>query len=407
MARMSREQLNKIKKQYGVDALWSFSRYNSWKTDKYSYMLNYIKHIPSNVKESIYGKQGGGCHEIIQDFMEGKIKYEDMIDRYEELLFELDSEGYKYSKNDKDMNANISRKYEDSIRHLFMNYKPLPYKWLIEKFIIVDVRGHIFQGYIDAITKLEDGTFLIQDEKTSSIYTGDKKLKESAQLFLYSLGVMQKFNVPIESVKARWHFLKYVTVTSDLKSKNKDGTQKTKSKNCLRCEWVKESSGNIRKWIQAEGYDELEMEDILQTCIEKNSLDDYPNIAKHFKLDDCYVYIDLTQENIDRLCDEIDINIKKIEEDTETTKQYLEVIKNSTDKNEIAYYEKLIDELWWMDISQKDTYYFYNLCGYSRSIHKPWDEYLKDSEMFAKKEDTYSIQNNSSNDDLDDFLNWD
>ena len=410
MARLSREQLSKLKKQYGVDTLWSFSRYNSWKTDKYSYMLNYIRHIPSNVKESIYGKQGGQVHDILESFYLGKIKYEDMIDRYEEALFELNTEGYKYSKNDKDMNENISKKYEDSIRHFFMNYKPIEGKVMCEKFIIIKVRDYYFQGYIDFMYKdKSDGKIVISDFKTSTIYTGEKAKKESAQLLLYALGVSQKMNIPIEQIKCNWNFLKYVTVTSDLKSKNKDGSYKTKSKNCLRTSWVKESSGNIRKWIQAEGYDELETEDILQTCIEKNSLDDYPNIEKHFKLSDCYVYIDLTQENIDRLCDEIDTNIKKIEEDTETTRQYLDVIKNSADKNEIAYYEKLIDELWWVDISQKDTYYYFNLCGYDRRIHKPWDEYLKDSEMFSKKEEdnTNNTKKINNNDDLDDFLNWD
>lgn len=398
MARLSREKLNKFKKQYGVNVIYSFSRYNSYKTDRYSYMLNYIKHIPSNVKESIYGKQGTGCHEIIQDFMEGKIKYEEMINRYDDLLFELDSDGYKYSKNDKDMNENISRKYEESVRHFFMNYQPLPYKWLIEKFILINVRGKIFQGYIDCITKLEDETYLIEDIKTSSIYTGEKKLKESAQLFLYALGITQKFNVSLEQVKCRWNFLKYVEVVSDLKGKNKDGTHKTKSKNCIRCEWVKESSGNIKKWIQAEGYDELEVEDILQSCIEKNSLEDYPNVAKHFKLNDCYVYIDLTQENLDNLCDEIEETINKIERDTEITKQYLEIINRSKDKDEIKRIEKMIDELWWVDISQKDMYYYYNLCGYDRKIHKPLDEYYKDCEMFMK--------NNNKDNNKEDEFSW-
>lgn len=404
MARLSKTQLEQIKKKYGVDTIYSFSKYNSYLTDSYGYMLKYIKRMPANVKESIYGLQGNGCHEIIQDFMESNIKYDDMIDKYEELLFQLDSDGYKYSKNDKDMNENISKKYENSIRHFFMNYKPLPYKWLIEKPIIINVRGFIFQGYIDAITKLEDGTYLIQDEKTSSIYTGEKKLKESAQLFLYALGISQKFNISFDQIKCRWNFLKYTTVTSDLKGKNKDGSYKTKSKNCLRCEWVKESKGNIKKWIEAEGYDELEVEDILQSCIEKNSLDDYPEIAKHFTLNDCYVYIDLTEENVNTLCDKVEKTLKEIEEKTNATKEYLELIKNTEDKEEIKYFEKLIDDMWWCEISQKDMYYYYNLCSYDRKLHKPLNEYLLDSEMFMKKDDKVTV-NKSNNDDLD--FDWD
>ena len=398
MARLTKNQIDKLKKKYGVDTIYSFSRYNLYKTDRYSYMLRYIKHMPSNVKESIWGKSGTLIHTTLQDFMENKIEYDDMINLYEEGLFELDSEGYKYSKNDKEMNENISRKYENSIRHFFMNYQPMDCKWLIEKPILIDVRGKLFQGYIDCIAKLRDDTYFILDIKSSTIYTGEKKLKESAQLLLYALGISQKFNIPLSQIKCAWLFTKYVEVVSDLKSKNKDGTHKTKSKNCIRCEWVKESSGNIKKWIQAEGYDELEVEDILQSCIEKNSLEDYPNIAKHFKLNDCYVYIDLTQENLDNLCNEIEETINKIEKDTKITKKYLEAIKNSKGKEEIEHLEKAIDELWWVDISQKDMYYYYNLCGYDRRIHKPLDEYYKDCEMF--------IVNNKNEDKEDDEFDW-
>lgn len=399
MARLGKKQLEKIKEKYGVNVIYSFSRYNAYKTDKYSYMLRYIKHIPSNVKESIWGRSGTLIHTILQDFMENKIEYEDMINLYEDGLFELDSEGFKYSKNDKDMNDNISNKYENSIRHFFINYQPMDCKWLIEKPILIDVRGKLFQGYIDCITKLKDDTYFILDIKSSTIYTGEKKLKESAQLLLYALGVSQKFNIPLSQIKCAWLFAKYVTVTSDLKSKNKDGTYKTKSKNCIRCEWVKESKNNIKKWLDVEGYDELEAEDILQTCIEKNSLDDYPNIAKHFKLSDCYVYIDLTQENLDNLCDEIEENINKIEKDTEITEQYLEMINNSNDKDEIKIIEEKIDKLWWVDISQKDMYYYYNLCGYDRRLHKPLDEYYKDCEMFMK--------NSKDDNNDDDEFDWD
>lgn len=399
MARLGKKQLEKIKEKYGVNVIYSFSRYNAYKTDKYSYMLRYIKHIPSNVKESIWGRSGTLIHTILQDFMENKIEYEDMINLYEDGLFELDSEGFKYSKNDKDMNDNISNKYENSIRHFFINYQPMDCKWLIEKPILIDVRGKLFQGYIDCITKLKDDTYFILDIKSSTIYTGEKKLKESAQLLLYALGVSQKFNIPLSQIKCAWLFAKYVTVTSDLKSKNKDGTYKTKSKNCIRCEWVKESKNNIKKWLDVEGYDELEAEDILQTCIEKNSLQDYPNIAKHFKLNDCYVYIDLTQENLDNLCDEIEETINKIEKDTAITKQYLEIINNSKNKDEIKRIEKMIDELWWVDISQKDMYYYYNLCGYDRRLHKPLDEYYKDCEMFMK--------NSKDDNNDDDEFDWD
>lgn len=401
MGRLSKDKLEKIKSSYGVDVLYSFSRYNSYLGDPYGYYLNYIKHAPKNEKSSIYSVQGSGIHEILQDYLENKTKYEDMIDKYEDLLFGLNNDGYKYSKSDKDMNENIANKYENSVRHFFMNYKPLGYKWLVEKPITININGDVFIGYIDLITKVGD-TYIIEDIKSSTIYTGDKRKKESAQLLLYAIGVGQKFNIGLDKIKCRWNFIKYTTVEVDLKTiDKKTGKHKTKTKDCVRCQWVKDISGDLRKWLKILEYDELEIEDIIQTCIKKNNLDDYPDIASHFRLDDCYVYIDLTQDNVDELCNKINKTIKEIEEKTYTTMQYLDVIDNSIDDNKKEYYDKLIDELWWQDITKADLYYFINLCDYDRRYHKPYDEYLKNSEMFFK-----SDNGNNKDTEEDNSFDW-
>lgn len=401
MARMSREKLNKLKEKYNVDTLWSFSRYNKYLTDPYSYMLGYIKRIPEENKGSIYGEQGGNVHDILEMYYTNQIKYDEMIDKYDTQLMELDIEGYKYNKTDKEKNDMISKKYEDSVRHFFLNYKPIEGKCLCEKFIIIKVGERYFQGYIDFLHRGKDGEYIIEDFKTSTIYTGAKKDKESAQLLLYALGLCQKFNIGLDKVAARWNFLKYCSVESDLKTIDKTtGKHKTKSKNCVRSTWVKESEGNIKKWIKDLGYDELEIEDIYQNCLRSNSLDDYPELAKHFRLHDCYVYIDVTQENIDELVNKIITTLDEVEEKTDVTKQYLNIIKNSSDDNEKKSLDNIIDELWWTDIDKGNSYYFFNICGYSRNIHKPFDEYLKDSEMFLSKPNS----NNGSSED-DDF-NW-
>ena len=76
-----------------------------------------------------------------------------------------------------------------------------------------------------------------------------------------------------------------MTVTIDLKSKDKaTGKHKTKDKNCLRVSWVKEVQGDVKKWLEVEyNLDFLELEDALQTCIERNSLELYPKVMQHFK----------------------------------------------------------------------------------------------------------------------------
>ena len=401
MGRLSREQINKIKKQYGVNTLYSFSRYNAYLTDKYSYYLSYIKHVPPRESGNIYSRSGSMIHEILQDYLEGKIGYEDMAKRYEEGLFELQTEGFIYDCTDKDRNKNIASKYEGSVRHFFQNYKPLPCKWLIEKPIIVKVENDkgrfCFIGYIDQITKIGD-KYIIEDTKSSGIYTGAKKVKESAQLLLYSLGVSQKLNIPLSQITARWNFIKYMTVTIDLKGKDKaTGKHKTKDENCLRVNWVKECQADVRKWLEAEyELDILELESALQTCIEQNSLDAYPKIAEHFKLDDCYVNIDNSEENVQALVDKIIDTLTEVEEKVDTSKQYLQAIKESDVDEEIDYFEGLLREMWKTEINQNSEYYFYNLCNYDRSQHYWWDKYLKEKNMFKKDKQQED----------DDVFNW-
>ena len=401
MARLSKKQMDKIKQERGVNTLYSFSRYNLYVSDSYSYYLNYIKHIPQRVSESIYSKSGTLIHETLQDYLEGKIEYDEMIDKYEEGLFLFQAEGFVYDCTDKAKNKTIADKYENSVRHFFKNYKPLPYKWLIEKPIVIDVEDdkHKFSfiGYIDQITRMEDGRFLIEDTKSSTEYKGEKKLKESAQLLLYSLGVAQKFNIGLDQIVARWNFVKYMTVTVDLKTKDKTtGLHKTKQKNCVRNQWVKECQADVRKWLEAEyELDILELESALQTCIERNSLELYPKVMQHFRLSDCYVDIDVSEESVNELNDKIIKTLTEVEEKTETAKEYLEIIETSDNDDEIKYFEKLLDELFWVDIKQSDEYYYWNLCNYDRTQHKPWNEYLNNKSMFKKDKQ-----------EDDDVFNW-
>ena len=73
--RVSKDRLNQIKKKYNVDTLWSWSRINSFHSDPYSYYLNYVLHKPQTIKDSIYGFEGGECHDIIERFYNNEIKF--------------------------------------------------------------------------------------------------------------------------------------------------------------------------------------------------------------------------------------------------------------------------------------------------------------------------------------------
>lgn len=405
--RKSYEYLNKLKKKYGVDVIYSFSRYNRYKNDPYGYMLNYIKRVPEVKANSIYSYAGGICHEILERFYNKEIAYEDMIKEYENELFEMQTKELKYNRTDEESNDKIAEKYEDSIRHFFMNYKPLDSKVILEQFVTIKIGRFYFQGYIDFLHKIGED-YIIEDFKTSTIYTGKKKISEAAQLILYAESLIQR-NIPLEKIKVRWNFLKYCTVVSDLKAIDKETKKnKTKSKNCIRNKWVKESEKNIIKWLEEEGYDALEITDMIQTSIDNNNLDNLPKeVQDRFRIEDCYVYVDLTQDMIDDLKSDIISTLEEVEEKTAKAKELLKEIELLGDNYKVLDVKKKkereLDLLFWTHIDKSKEYFFYNLSGYTRMQHVCWDEYLKETMMFV--EDNFDSEFKNSGDSEFDWLN--
>ena len=55
--RLDKSELEKIKNEYGVDNLWSWSKLNLWHTSKYEWFLNYILREPTDRNDCIYGQE--------------------------------------------------------------------------------------------------------------------------------------------------------------------------------------------------------------------------------------------------------------------------------------------------------------------------------------------------------------
>lgn len=374
--RVSKKKLESIKKKYNVNTLWSWSKYNSYKIDQFGWYLKYIKHL-KETKTSIYSVSGGNCHDIIERYYQKEITYNQMIEEYEAALVEMNMDELKYNRKDEKANDKIANTYENSIRHFFKNHVPIEGKVITEQFVTINVDGNIFQGYIDFINK-EDDVFIITDWKTSTIYTGKKIDKEREQLVLYAESLVQK-GIPLEKIKIRWNFLKYCKVTSELVSIDKETKKnKTRETNVLRIEWVNKIQNNLKVWLKKEGYSEEEIENMVLEAVSNNNLDNIPEVVRNrYKVEDCYVYIPLNQEIIDDLKKDIVETIKEIED------------------NQNIYNVTKDEKIWWTHIDASNEFYFSCLCGYSRKVHKPYDEYLKDKEMFLDKPK-----------DEDDDLSW-
>ena len=362
MARKSKEQLNKIKKQYGVDDLYSWSKYHTYKTDSYEYYLKYIKKIKEDRSDGIYAISGGTSHEIIEDFYLKNITNKEMLERYEEKLFDFNLAELKYDRTDEEKNEKIANKYETCMRHFFLNHRRVSHNIQIEKFITINIDGNIFQGYIDSIWAENingENHIYINDWKTSSLYTGKKIQKECGQLLLYAEGIRQKLNIPLSRIHIMWCFLKYVEVVYTQAKGDK------KNRIIDRHEIASKLKSNAGMWLKKLKYDELEIEKYLDEMTATNSIECLPeDVKEKFEIKDCYVEILIDEDIVNELKEDIIKTVAEIKQ------------------KETEYKKNKDEKIFWQEVTDYDSYRLANLSGYSRKIHKPYDEYLKNLEMF-------------------------
>lgn len=364
--RKTREELNEICKKFNVSTLWSWSRYNCYKTDSYSYYLKYIKHIKEDRQDSIYTYSGSFCHDILEKYYNSSIKQENMINEYNDSLFTMNIAEYKYDRSDEEKNKAIANKYEACIKDFFIKHTKPNINMVLEMYILIKISDEIiFNGYIDNcgvyIDENGEKRIVITDYKTSSIYKGEKLEKESGQLYLYAEGIRQKTKLPLDHISVRYLFLKYVTV--ECEQANGVWKERQIERNAI----GEKLSSSAKMWLKKLGY---VPDNYIEDMILNNTIDNLPqDVKSKFKISDCYVYLPLEESYINEL--KLDI---------------IDTV-NEINKKEIEYKETNDENLFWSDINNKNEYYFNVLSGYSRKLHKPYDEFLKEKEMFINNKD--------------------
>ena len=390
--RKTRDELNELCKKLNVDILDSWSKYHCYKQDKWEAFLKYVLHEKEDRTNGIYAVSGGYCHDIIEKLYSGEIEYKDMINMYEDSLLTMNIAELKYDRNDAEKNEKIANKYESCIRHFFKNHNVIKQPHRIEHFITIRIIDDIvLQGYIDFLftekytdeNGNEKTRIRIVDWKTSTRYSGKKIDSECGQLVIYAEGIRQALDIPLEDIICEWNFLKYVTVTYE----QKNGKKKDRY---IERNVIGESLVNTAKmWLKEFGYED-DMESYIDKMILDNTIDCLPKeVRDKFEIKDCYVQVPLSEEKIDELKSDI-----------------ADTIHEFRDK-EKEYKETKDEMLFWQDVTDEDAFRLATLSGYSRALHKPYDAYLKDQDMFKNNtdEDLDNIENNTEEDDLLSFLN--
>lgn len=370
MARLTYDELEKIKQKYNTDRLWSWSRMNTYMTSKFEYLLKYILKSQEDRCDSCYTTLGTICHDTIDKFYEGKIKYEDMIEDYNDgFTTAIVIANLKFNRSDEEKNKSIGEKYNENLVNFFQNHTIYKHKILVEKPIVVNINGRIFVGYIDGLYKDDDGNYYILDFKSSSIYTGKTLEENSGQLILYGIGLHQ-MGIPIDKIKPCFNFLKYCTIKYQLKKGD------IKYRQVERCKIGESLQSNAKTWLNHFGY---EPDEYLKQMLDTNSIDCLPDEVKEkYEITDCHVDVEFNEEVINKWTNLVTTTLQDIElreKDYEETKS--------------------LECFWDDDESVKEqSYYFANLCSYSRKKHKPYDEFCKKME---EKENGWSLFRESKN----------
>lgn len=386
MARLAHEELESIKAKHNVERLWSWSRMNTFLNSKYEYLLKYILKTPEDRCDSCYTTLGTICHDTLEKFYEGKIKYEDMIEDYNDgFTTAITIADLKFNRSDEEKNKSIGDKYNENLIHFFQNHTKYEHKILVEKPIVVNINGYVFVGYIDALYKDDGGYYHILDFKSSSIYTGKKLAQNSGQLILYSIGLYQ-MGVPLNMIKPQFNFLKYCTVRQELKN----GT--IKYRNLQRSEIGEKLQSNAKTWLKHFGY---EPDEYLKKLLDTNSIDCLPEeVRKKYEITDCHVDVELTEETVKYWTDFITTTLKDIE------------------LRESDYAETKSDKCFWDDEEgiKEQEYYYANLCAYSINKLLPYKSYLekleasKNGDIFGNVITSSSQVINTNSNEVD--LSW-
>lgn len=390
--RLTYEQLDKIKAKHNVDTLWSFSRFDTYRTSKWEYLLKYILKVKeNNEKVSGYSHLGTACHELVQDTYEGKKKFEDLRDEFDDIwTTNIEIAGLYFDRTDSTKDENIKAKYYKDLIHFFENYKILPYKMLNEQALTIKISDDIvFIGYADSIYKNENDEYVIVDYKTSSRYSSKSLRDHSAQLVLYCEGLRQ-MGIPKEKIKCCFSFLKYV----DIDCEQVNGKIKTRS--IERHEIGEALQASCKVWLKKLGYEDKLVE-YLDELAQTNDIKCLPeDVQTKYVIRDAETYIDDIWEFYEELREEI---ISTIAEINEKTEQY-NLLKNTDIES--------AEQLFWDDDEslKAQSYYYNNLCGYSIPTIKPYKNWLdrinaeKSGDIFGNK------PTQTSDTDDDDDMSW-
>lgn len=305
------ERLQKIRESGGK--LYSISRLNTMNQCPYQAYMRYVEHKEQQNK-GIYGILGGTVHDCIEECIHGTKELDDIKKAIQQELDDIELFGIEFPK-DRNGNTTIRDNWLANMLRFSDEFSIPSGKIATEKLLIYQLDDeHYMMGYADAIRLNEDGSVWLIDWKSSSKYTGKHILEAGRQLIIYKLA-LERLGYKVS--RCSWCMMKYCETSWTLKN----GKTKTKVS-----EWrnlIKDMASNIEKTLHDLGYDDIDIELMINEGIEKNSWSAFPEeIRSKYTTRVYYQDYEVTDELIEETLNYIKNTIAKFEEFGEIEENY-------------------------------------------------------------------------------------
>lgn len=255
--------------------VYSFSKLSTINQCEYQAFLTYIEHQKGS--QNCYSIMGTKMHDTLEAIMNDKATEKDLYPALQSELSDIEMLNIRFPK-DRNGNDSIRDNWIKDMTHFCNNFIRPKGKYTTEELFIYKLsEDRYIQGYIDLVKHNSDGTISIYDWKTSSQFSKADLIEHGRQLILYGLG---KEAEGFKIKNLAWIMLKYIQVDYIGKSRSNSKVETLQIKVIDRWKLVQELKEDIENNLYKLDYDEVDVECLIHSALESNSLDVLPKEIK-------------------------------------------------------------------------------------------------------------------------------